>query len=161
MNVTDTTTLEPRQTAAQRGMTVWEWLKNLFKVTEFVMFLVVILLLVGGWLKNPNLLDEGNLKIMTRDIAILGIAAIGVGFTIITAGIDLSVGSMVGFGGRHGRLFHEGIRVADRDEHRCDPGFRGLRRPDTWAVCHQAQNARLPDHPGHNGSGARVYPRHH
>jgi hypothetical protein len=26
---------------------------------------------------------------MTRDIAILGIAAIGVGFTIITAGIDL------------------------------------------------------------------------
>jgi ribose transport system permease protein len=59
----------------------------------------VVLLLVGGWLKNPNLLEEGNLKIMTRDIAILGIAAIGVGFTIITAGIDLSVGSMVGFGG--------------------------------------------------------------
>ena len=99
MNVTDTTTLEPQQTAAQRGMTVWEWLKNLFKVTEFVIFLFVVLLLVGGWLKNPNLLEEGNLKIMTRDIAILGIAAIGVGFTIITAGIDLSVGSMVGFGG--------------------------------------------------------------
>ena len=36
---------------------------------------------------------------MTRDIAILGIAAIGVGFPIITSGIDLSVGSMVGFGG--------------------------------------------------------------
>jgi ribose transport system permease protein len=99
MNATDTTTLEPQQTAAQRGMTVWEWLKNLFKVTEFVIFLFVVLLLVGGWLKNPNLLEEGNLKIMTRDIAILGIAAIGVGFTIITAGIDLSVGSMVGFGG--------------------------------------------------------------
>jgi ribose transport system permease protein len=63
------------------------------------MFLVVIGLMVGGWLKNPNLMDEDNLKIMTRDIAILGIAAIGVGFTIITAGIDLSVGSMVGFGG--------------------------------------------------------------
>jgi ribose transport system permease protein len=76
-----------------------EWVKGLFKVTEFIMFLVVILLLVGGYLKNPNLMSEGNLKIMTRDIAILGIAAIGVGFTIITAGIDLSVGSMVGFGG--------------------------------------------------------------
>jgi ribose transport system permease protein len=36
---------------------------------------------------------------MTRDSAILAIAAIGVGFTILTGGIDLSVGSMVGFGG--------------------------------------------------------------
>jgi ribose transport system permease protein len=36
---------------------------------------------------------------VTRDTAILGIAAIGVGFTIITAGIDLSVGSIVGLGG--------------------------------------------------------------
>jgi len=76
-----------------------EWLKNLLKVTEFVIFLVVILLLVGGYLKNPNMLSEANLKIMTRDAAILAIAAMGVGFTIITAGIDLSVGSMVGFGG--------------------------------------------------------------
>ena len=99
MSVSQSDTLDPQQTAAQRGATLWESFKNLFKVTEFVMFLVVILLIVGGQLKNPNLLKEGNLKIMTRDIAILGIASIGVGFTIITAGIDLSVGSMVGFGG--------------------------------------------------------------
>ena len=48
---------------------------------------------------NPRLVDVDNLKIMSRDIAILAIAAIGVGFPIITAGIDLSVGSMVGLGG--------------------------------------------------------------
>jgi ribose transport system permease protein len=36
---------------------------------------------------------------MTRDSALVAIAAIGVGFTIITAGIDLSVGSIVGLGG--------------------------------------------------------------
>ena len=36
---------------------------------------------------------------MSRDTAILAIAAIGVGFTILTAGIDLSVGSIVGLGG--------------------------------------------------------------
>jgi ribose transport system permease protein len=56
-------------------------------------------LLVGGAIANPALIDVDNLKIMTRDIAILAIAAIGVGFPIITGGIDLSVGSMVGLGG--------------------------------------------------------------
>ncbi len=99
MSISQSDTLDPQRTANQRGAALWESFKNLFKVTEFVMFLVVIMLIVFGQLKNPNLLKEGNLKIMTRDIAILGIASIGVGFTIITAGIDLSVGSMVGFGG--------------------------------------------------------------
>lgn len=78
---------------------IWDSIKGLFKVTEFVIFLVVVLLLVVGTIINPNLMAGANLKIMTRDVAILAIAAIGVGFTIITAGIDLSVGSMVGFGG--------------------------------------------------------------
>ncbi|WP_119071268.1 ABC transporter permease [Aggregatilinea lenta] len=99
MNITETTTLDPRQTAARRGLASWKWIKNLLKSPEFILLLVVIGLIAGGWLKNPNMLNEDNLKIMTRDIAILGIAAVGVGFTIITGGIDLSVGSMVGFGG--------------------------------------------------------------
>jgi ribose transport system permease protein len=99
MDITKTESIDPKGTAPQRSMVVVDSIIGLFKVTEFVMFLVVLLLLAGGYLKNPNLLAEDNLKIMTRDIAILGIASIGVGFTIITAGIDLSVGSMVGFGG--------------------------------------------------------------
>jgi ribose transport system permease protein len=99
MDMTESTTLDPRQAGIRRGVTVWEWLKTLLKTPEFIMLLVVFGLLLFGWLENPNLMDEGNLKIMTRDIAILGIASVGVGFTIITAGIDLSVGSMVGFGG--------------------------------------------------------------
>ena len=72
---------------------------GLFKVTEFVLFLVVVALVVIGGMVNPRSLGLENLKIMTRDSAILAIAAIGVGFTILTGGIDLSVGSMVGFGG--------------------------------------------------------------
>ena len=72
---------------------------GLFKVTEFVLFLVVVALVTIGGLVNPRSLGLENLKIMTRDSAILAIAAIGVGFTILTGGIDLSVGSMVGFGG--------------------------------------------------------------
>ena len=99
MSISEAKTLDHRSKVAQRGVAVWTWIKNLLRVPEFVMFLLVLLLLFGGWLQNPNLLSEDNLKIMTRDIAILGIAAVGVGFAIITAGIDLSVGSMVGFGG--------------------------------------------------------------
>lgn len=74
-------------------------IRRLLTTNEFLLFIVVLLLLVGGTLANPNLLSGDNIKVMTRDIAILAIAAIGVGFPIITAGIDLSVGSMVGFGG--------------------------------------------------------------
>jgi ribose transport system permease protein len=66
---------------------------------EFLIFLVVIMLLIVGAVVNPRFLGVENLKIMTRDTAILAIAAIGVGFTIITAGIDLSIGSIVGLGG--------------------------------------------------------------
>ena len=74
-------------------------LRRLLSKNEVLLFVVVILLIIGGMLINRNLVSGDNLKIMTRDIAILGIAAIGVGFPIITAGIDLSVGSMVGLGG--------------------------------------------------------------
>jgi len=70
-----------------------------FKVTEFVLFLIVVILLVIGGIINPRFLTLENLKIMSRDIAILAIAAVGVGFPILTGGIDLSVGSMVAVGG--------------------------------------------------------------
>jgi ribose/xylose/arabinose/galactoside ABC-type transport system permease subunit len=70
-----------------------------FKVTEFVLFLIVVILLVVGGLINPRFLTLENVKIMSRDIAILAIAAVGVGFPILTGGIDLSIGSMIAVGG--------------------------------------------------------------
>jgi len=76
-----------------------ESMRRLLKVSEFVIFLVVVVLLIGGALINPRIMGVENLKIITRDTAILAIAAIGVAFPIITGGIDLSVGSIVGLGG--------------------------------------------------------------
>jgi len=79
-----------------------EWLqsfRNLLKVSEFVIFLVVVFLLLFGSLINPRVLGIENLKIITRDTAILAIAALGVAFPIITGGIDLSIGSIIGLGG--------------------------------------------------------------
>jgi len=75
------------------------FIRRLFSTNEFVICLVVIWLIIVGEAINRNFLSPDNLKIMTRDTAILAIAAIGVGFTILTAGIDLSVGSIVALGG--------------------------------------------------------------
>jgi ribose transport system permease protein len=76
-----------------------ETIKRLFRVSEFLIFLVVIALFIIGAIVNPRFLGLENQKVMTRDAAILAIAAIGVGFPIITGGIDLSIGSIVGLGG--------------------------------------------------------------
>ncbi len=96
MNEVVGNTSRPSNIAAQARM---DSLRNLLKVSEFVIFMVVIILLVGGALINPRIMGVENLKIITRDTAILAIAAIGVAFPIITGGIDLSIGSIVGLGG--------------------------------------------------------------
>ncbi len=74
-------------------------LKGVVTAPEFLNFVVVIILFIIGALVNPRFIGIENLKILTRDTAILAIVAIGVGFTIITAGIDLSLGSIIGLGG--------------------------------------------------------------
>lgn len=70
-----------------------------FRTPQFFLFLVIVLLFIIGGILNPRFLLLENQKILFRDSAILAIAAIGVGFPILTGGIDLSVGSIVGFGG--------------------------------------------------------------
>ena len=82
-----------------QSKTFGERLKALLSQPEFILFLVIVFLLVGGGIVNPRTMGIDNLKIMTRDTAILAIAAIGVAFTILTGGIDLSVGSIVGLAG--------------------------------------------------------------
>ena len=85
--------------AVQSTETLGQTIRRSLSVPQFVLFLIVILLLVIGGVINPRFLGVDNMKIVTRDIAILAIAAIGVGFPILTGGIDLSVGSVVGLGG--------------------------------------------------------------
>lgn len=85
--------------AVQSTETLGQSIRRSLAVPQFVLFLIVLLLLVIGGVINPRFLSVDNMKIVTRDIAILAIAAIGVGFPILTGGIDLSVGSVVGLGG--------------------------------------------------------------
>lgn len=88
--------------ATKSNLSNRQWMdgiKGIITAPEFLNIVVVIILLVIGALVNPRFIGIENLKILTRDTAILAIVAIGVGFTIITAGIDLSLGSIIGLGG--------------------------------------------------------------
>lgn len=60
-------------------------------------FLALILLVVIGGILSPHFLQPGNVLNVLRQVAIVGIIGIGMTFVILTAGIDLSVGSIVGF----------------------------------------------------------------
>jgi erythritol transport system permease protein len=61
----------------------------------------------------PNFLTVGTLLIVGKHVAVNAYLAIGMTFVILTAGIDLSVGSIVGLTGIvAGLLLDEGLRIA-------------------------------------------------
>ena len=62
---------------------------------------VIFLFLVGAFftIQEPNFLTERNLLNVMRQISFIGILSVGMTFVILTAGIDLSVGSLVAFTG--------------------------------------------------------------
>jgi len=60
---------------------------------------IVIILAIVFTFAAPGFLSSQNLENNERQMAVIGILAIGETFVIITAGIDLSVGSLLGFSG--------------------------------------------------------------
>jgi len=74
-------------------------LSGILRSNEIILFAVVVAMMLIGEVINPRFLALDNLQITLRDTAILAIASIGVSFAILTGGIDLSIGSMVGLGG--------------------------------------------------------------
>ena len=61
--------------------------------------LVLVLLLILFSALAPSFLTANNLSILAKHVAISAILAIGMTFVVIAGGIDLSVGSIAGFGG--------------------------------------------------------------
>lgn len=90
-----------------------------FKQNEVILLVIVIFLITIAGIINPRFVGVDNIKTMSRDIAILAIGATGIGFVILTGGIDLSVGSIVAVGGvmsgvfivRHGLPIWLGISL--------------------------------------------------
>jgi ribose/xylose/arabinose/galactoside ABC-type transport system permease subunit len=74
---------------------------------------VIFLFLVGAFftIQEPNFLTERNLLNVMRQISFIGILSVGMTFVILTAGIDLSVGSLVAFTGAICAWVAKGSRV--------------------------------------------------
>jgi ribose transport system permease protein len=67
-----------------------------FNYQEYALVGVVVLLIVaGGILEGSDFLSKDNFFNVLRQGSVVGVLAIGMTFVIATAGIDLSVGSMV------------------------------------------------------------------
>ena len=73
-------------------------------------FIALFLLLGFFAIVNDSFLAPSNLVILTKQVAINAILGIGMTFVILTGGIDLSVGSIVGLAGMvAGALINEGL----------------------------------------------------
>src|SRR5262249_51382932 len=66
---------------------------------ELGMGVALVLMCLGLWLSNPDFLGQANVVNTLRHVSMLGIFAIGISFVIITGGIDLSIGSVIGLTG--------------------------------------------------------------
>lgn len=93
--------------ARQRGLDRTEVVQLLLKGTALIA--LAVMLVVFGAL-SPTFLQVTNLEIMAKQTAINAILAIGMTFVILTGGIDLSVGSLVGLTAMiAGLLINEGL----------------------------------------------------
>lgn len=77
---------------------------------SFRTFIALIVVFVFFGVTTPNFLDVPTLIIVAKHVAVNAILAVGMTFVILTAGIDLSVGSIVGISGMiAGTLLTRGI----------------------------------------------------
>ncbi|MCX6592662.1 MAG: ABC transporter permease [Acidobacteria bacterium] len=67
-------------------------------------FASLIVLFAGLSIATPNFLTETNLSSVIRQTAVINIMALGMTMIIIAGGIDLSVGSILAFGGLMGTM---------------------------------------------------------
>jgi ribose/xylose/arabinose/galactoside ABC-type transport system permease subunit len=74
-------------------------LKKLLHRRESGIFLALVALMALITVVEPNFATTNNLYLVSRQIALTAIIALGVFFVILTGGIDLSVGSIVGLSG--------------------------------------------------------------
>ena len=89
-------------------------------------FIALILVTFVFAILSPQFLSAANFVIMSKHVAINALVAIGMTFVILTAGIDLSVGSIVGMVAMiAGGLINEGLII---------PQLGIIIYPHTWMI---------------------------
>lgn len=71
-------------------------MKRLAALKKYAIFGVLLLLIAFFSIMSRSFLTASNLLTVTRQVAMLGISAVGMTCVILTSGIDLSVGSVMG-----------------------------------------------------------------
>jgi len=74
-------------------------IRKMFSAQEFSIFLALLLIAAFITAVAPSFMSTRNLFLVSRQVSFLAIIAISELFVILTAGIDLSVGSVVGLSG--------------------------------------------------------------
>jgi len=74
----------------------WRFNKQLMFLLKFRTFIALIALFVFFSFTAPNFLHPNTLILIARHVVLFGVLAVGMTLVIITGGIDLSVGSVVG-----------------------------------------------------------------
>jgi erythritol transport system permease protein len=96
-------------TARARRLTAAEALQFVLRGRAFISLILVVTVFT---ILSPGFLSTGNIEILGRHVAINALLAIGMTFVILTGGIDLSVGSVVGLTAMiAGSLINQGIRL--------------------------------------------------
>jgi ribose transport system permease protein len=99
----------PAETAGPSGASALLGRVKALDVQEYALAVVVVLLFVVGAILKPDTFPTwDNVRNMLTQASVVGVIAIGMTFVIATAGIDLSVGSMVAAAGMFG-----GILIGD------------------------------------------------
>ena len=74
-------------------------MKNIFKYKSLGILLVLIVMVIGLAIVSPAFLTTDNVFNVIRSFTFVALMAMGVTLTILTGGIDLSVGSILGLCG--------------------------------------------------------------
>ncbi len=82
-----------------RGLGILGWLKRVAAFREFALGIVLIVMAIGMYFASPVFLDVGNLQAILLALSVEATIAVGMMLLLISGGLDLSVGSILGFTG--------------------------------------------------------------
>jgi ribose transport system permease protein len=99
MTVQSSSTLTPEEAPPRGQPAAARLLRKLAESPEAGVIVACVLVFVIIAANAPTYTSVGNLQVMGRDLAQVGILAVGESVVILTGGIDLSVGALAGLAG--------------------------------------------------------------
>jgi inositol transport system permease protein len=96
---------QPQQGTASRRFDAVAWLRRY----GTLLFLCALIVFFG--LENSRFLSLRNVTNILTEVSIYGIIAVGMTFVILTAGVDLAVGSLLAFAGMSGAFVMQAVEA--------------------------------------------------